>query len=85
MKEDQFWRCFRMQFTQDVLSDLDSFGFPREYAVPRERALMALDASLEVRCLQLNKHNHVTTTWPLKGKAWRALGGTICCRKRSAA
>ncbi|CAE7172060.1 KIN10 [Symbiodinium pilosum] len=31
----------------DVLTDLDAFGFPREYAV---------------RCLQLNKHNHVTTT-----------------------
>jgi len=35
---------------EDVLRELDAFGFPREYAV---------------RCLELNKHNHVTTTYYL--------------------
>lgn len=44
---------------EDVLRDLDSFGFPRDYAV---------------RCLELNKHNHVTTTYYLlAGKKRRML------------
>eukprot|EP00439_Symbiodinium_sp_Y106_P045134 s2485_g5.t1 len=43
---------------QDVLTDPDAFGFPREYAV---------------RCLQLNKHNHVTTTYYLLNEKKRRL------------
>jgi len=35
---------------EDVLRELDAYGFPRDYAV---------------RCLQLNKHNHMTTTYYL--------------------
>lgn len=35
---------------EDVLEQLDRFGFPRDYAE---------------RCLQMNKHNHVTTTYYL--------------------
>merc|ERR1719401_3201396 len=35
---------------EDVLEQLDRFGFPRDYAA---------------RCLQMNKHNHVTTTYYL--------------------
>merc|ERR1719265_151413 len=35
---------------KDVLEQLDRFGFPRDYAV---------------KCLQMNKHNHVTTTYYL--------------------
>lgn len=35
---------------EDMLEQLDRFGFPREYAV---------------KCLQMNKHNHVTTTYYL--------------------
>uniref|UniRef100_A0A7S4Q2U6 Non-specific serine/threonine protein kinase n=1 Tax=Alexandrium monilatum TaxID=311494 RepID=A0A7S4Q2U6_9DINO len=35
---------------EDVLRELDAYGFPREYAV---------------RCLELNKHNHLTTTYYL--------------------
>jgi len=43
---------------EDVLTDLDAFGFPRDYAV---------------RCLQLNKHNHVTTTYYLLSEKKRRL------------
>merc|ERR1740123_1174285 len=35
---------------EDILEQLDSYGFPREYAV---------------KCLKTNKHNHVTTTYHL--------------------
>eukprot|EP00929_Paragymnodinium_shiwhaense_P047984 TRINITY_DN24327_c0_g1_i1.p1 TRINITY_DN24327_c0_g1~~TRINITY_DN24327_c0_g1_i1.p1 ORF type:complete len:855 (-),score=194.10 TRINITY_DN24327_c0_g1_i1:279-2843(-) len=35
---------------EEALDQLDHFGFPRDYAV---------------RCLQMNKHNHVTTTYYL--------------------
>eukprot|EP00746_Dinoflagellata_sp_MGD_P142917 gnl/MRDRNA2_/MRDRNA2_75815_c0_seq1.p1 gnl/MRDRNA2_/MRDRNA2_75815_c0~~gnl/MRDRNA2_/MRDRNA2_75815_c0_seq1.p1 ORF type:complete len:604 (-),score=95.79 gnl/MRDRNA2_/MRDRNA2_75815_c0_seq1:633-2381(-) len=35
---------------EDVLEQLDRFGFPRDYAT---------------KCLQMNKHNHVTTTYYL--------------------
>lgn len=35
-------------FDEDVLQELEGYGFPRAYAV---------------RCLELNKHNHVTTTY----------------------
>eukprot|EP00392_Amoebophrya_sp_AT5.2_P012420 g12523.t1 len=35
---------------EDVLTLLDKYGFPREYAV---------------KCLEMNKHNHVTTTYYL--------------------
>ncbi|CAD7938578.1 unnamed protein product [Amoebophrya sp. A120] len=35
---------------EDILSALDRYGFPREYAV---------------KCLEMNKHNHVTTTYYL--------------------
>mmetsp|Transcript_89718 Transcript_89718/g.155277 ORF Transcript_89718/g.155277 Transcript_89718/m.155277 type:complete len:869 (-) Transcript_89718:114-2720(-) len=38
------------QLEEDVLEQLDRFGFPRDYAV---------------KCLQMNKHNHVTTTYHL--------------------
>lgn len=47
-----------MKLEEDVLTDLDAFGFPREYAV---------------RCLQLNKHNHVTTTYYLLNEKKRRL------------
>lgn len=40
----------------DVLQELDNFGFPRDYAV---------------RCLELNKHNHVTTTYYLLAEKTR--------------
>jgi len=43
---------------EDVLRDLDSFGFPRDYAV---------------RCLELNKHNHVTTTYYLLAEKKRRM------------
>eukprot|EP00931_Biecheleriopsis_adriatica_P060043 TRINITY_DN36031_c0_g1_i1.p1 TRINITY_DN36031_c0_g1~~TRINITY_DN36031_c0_g1_i1.p1 ORF type:complete len:650 (-),score=108.60 TRINITY_DN36031_c0_g1_i1:66-2015(-) len=43
---------------EDILDQLDSYGFPREYAT---------------KCLQTNKHNHVTTTYYLiKEKQLRA-------------
>jgi len=43
---------------EDILDQLDSYGFPREYAM---------------KCLQTNKHNHVTTTYYLiKDKQLRA-------------
>mmetsp|Transcript_183330 Transcript_183330/g.581372 ORF Transcript_183330/g.581372 Transcript_183330/m.581372 type:complete len:466 (+) Transcript_183330:103-1500(+) len=35
---------------EDVLHELEAYGFPRDYAV---------------RCLELNKHNHITTTYYL--------------------
>merc|ERR550532_326343 len=35
---------------EEILEQLDSYGFPREYAV---------------KCLRTNKHNHVTTTYHL--------------------
>jgi serine/threonine protein kinase len=35
---------------EDILEQLDRFGFPRDYAI---------------KCLQMNKHNHVTTTYYL--------------------
>jgi len=35
---------------EDILEQLDSYGFPREYAM---------------KCLKTNKHNHVTTTYHL--------------------
>merc|ERR1719454_1550885 len=35
---------------EEILDQLDSYGFPREYAV---------------KCLKTNKHNHVTTTYYL--------------------
>jgi len=38
------------QLDEAILDQLDSYGFPREYAV---------------KCLQNNKHNHVTTTYYL--------------------
>eukprot|EP00441_Pelagodinium_beii_P004112 CAMPEP_0197679866 /NCGR_PEP_ID=MMETSP1338-20131121/92365_1 /TAXON_ID=43686 ORGANISM="Pelagodinium beii, Strain RCC1491" /NCGR_SAMPLE_ID=MMETSP1338 /ASSEMBLY_ACC=CAM_ASM_000754 /LENGTH=482 /DNA_ID=CAMNT_0043260969 /DNA_START=31 /DNA_END=1476 /DNA_ORIENTATION=- len=44
------WMPGHLNFEEDVLRDLDAFGFPRDYAV---------------RCLELNKHNHVTTTYYL--------------------
>mmetsp|Transcript_64297 Transcript_64297/g.119493 ORF Transcript_64297/g.119493 Transcript_64297/m.119493 type:complete len:821 (-) Transcript_64297:133-2595(-) len=40
----------RQGLEEDVLRELESFGFPRDYAV---------------RCLEVNKHNHVTTTYYL--------------------
>jgi len=44
---------------EDILEQLDSYGFPREYAV---------------KCLKTNKHNHVTTTYHLiKEKRLRSL------------
>eukprot|EP00913_Durusdinium_trenchii_P011787 g11070.t1 len=51
-------RLQRRSQKQDVLADLDAFGFPRDYAV---------------RCLQLNKHNHVTTTYYLLSEKKRRL------------
>lgn len=45
---------------QEVLEQLDRFGFPREYAV---------------KCLQMSKHNHVTTTYFLLLEKWRRGGG----------
>jgi len=35
---------------EDVLHELEAYGFPRDYAL---------------RCLELNKHNHITTTYYL--------------------
>lgn len=43
---------------EDVLLELDAFGFPRDYAV---------------RCLELNKHNHVTTTYYLLAEKKRRM------------
>ena len=34
----------------DILEQLEKYGFPRDYAI---------------KCLQMNKHNHVTTTYYL--------------------
>jgi len=42
--------CGERVLDEDVLVQLDRFGFPREYAV---------------KCLQMSKHNHVTTTYYL--------------------
>jgi len=43
---------------EEILEQLDSYGFPREYAI---------------KCLHTNKHNHVTTTYYLlKEKRMRA-------------
>eukprot|EP00933_Yihiella_yeosuensis_P026252 TRINITY_DN20371_c1_g1_i2.p1 TRINITY_DN20371_c1_g1~~TRINITY_DN20371_c1_g1_i2.p1 ORF type:complete len:680 (+),score=119.99 TRINITY_DN20371_c1_g1_i2:243-2282(+) len=43
---------------EDILDQLDSYGFPRDYAI---------------KCLKTNKHNHVTTTYHLiKEKRLRA-------------
>lgn len=38
------------QMDEEILEQLDSYGFPREYAI---------------KCLKTNKHNHVTTTYHL--------------------
>jgi len=43
---------------EDVLRELDAFGFPRDYAV---------------RCLEVNKHNHVTTTYYLLAEKKRRM------------
>lgn len=43
---------------EDVLRELDAFGFPRDYAV---------------RCLEVNKHNHVTTTYYLLAEKRRRM------------
>lgn len=46
----------------DVLEQLDRFGFPRDYAV---------------KCLQMSKHNHVTTTYHLLAEKKRRAGGLL--------
>jgi len=43
---------------EDIFRELDAFGFPRDYAV---------------RCLELNKHNHVTTTYYLLAEKKRRM------------
>lgn len=49
-------------FDEEVLQELEACGFPRDYAV---------------RCLELNKHNNVTTTyWLLLEKKKRMMGHT---------
>eukprot|EP00440_Ansanella_granifera_P043261 gb/GFBE01046897.1/.p1 GENE.gb/GFBE01046897.1/~~gb/GFBE01046897.1/.p1 ORF type:complete len:826 (+),score=112.13 gb/GFBE01046897.1/:1-2478(+) len=47
---------------EDVLEQLDRFGFPRDYAV---------------KCLQMGKHNHVTTTYHLLVEKKRRSGGCL--------
>eukprot|EP00933_Yihiella_yeosuensis_P071581 TRINITY_DN7978_c0_g5_i1.p1 TRINITY_DN7978_c0_g5~~TRINITY_DN7978_c0_g5_i1.p1 ORF type:complete len:825 (+),score=159.10 TRINITY_DN7978_c0_g5_i1:186-2660(+) len=47
---------------EDVLEQLDRFGFPREYAV---------------KCLQMSKHNHVTTTYHLLAEKKKRNGGIL--------
>merc|ERR1719262_1528724 len=47
---------------EDVLDQLDKFGFPRDYAI---------------KCLQMNKHNHVTTTYYLLTEKKRRLAGRL--------
>ncbi|CAE8648056.1 unnamed protein product, partial [Polarella glacialis] len=46
----------------EVLEQLDRFGFPRDYAI---------------KCLQMTKHNHVTTTYHLLVEKKRRSGGTL--------
>lgn len=46
------------QVDEEVLRELDAFGFPRDYAV---------------RCLEVNKHNHVTTTYHLLSEKRRRM------------
>jgi len=47
---------------EDVLEQLDRFGFPRDYAV---------------KCLQMSKHNHVTTTYHLLAEKKKRCGGIL--------
>jgi len=47
---------------EDVLEQLDRFGFPRDYAI---------------KCLQMNKHNHVTTTYYLLSEKKRRASGVL--------
>lgn len=47
---------------EDVLEQLDRFGFPRDYAI---------------KCLQMNKHNHVTTTYYLLTEKKHRMAGRI--------
>ncbi|CAJ1427909.1 unnamed protein product [Effrenium voratum] len=46
----------------DVLDQLDRFGFPRDYAM---------------KCLQMGKHNHVTTTYHLLVEKKKKCGGFL--------
>eukprot|EP00930_Biecheleria_cincta_P057181 TRINITY_DN43155_c0_g1_i1.p1 TRINITY_DN43155_c0_g1~~TRINITY_DN43155_c0_g1_i1.p1 ORF type:complete len:681 (+),score=74.22 TRINITY_DN43155_c0_g1_i1:158-2200(+) len=52
------WMPGQASLEDDVLCDLDAFGFPRDYAI---------------RCLELNKHNHVTTTYHLLAEKKRRM------------
>jgi len=58
------WECERgeRRLEEDVLEQLDRFGFPRDYAV---------------KCLQMNKHNHVTTTYYLLTEKKRRMAGKL--------
>lgn len=47
---------------EEVLEQLDRFGFPRDYAV---------------KCVQMSKHNHVTTTYHLLVEKKRKSGGVL--------
>ncbi|CAE7451255.1 KIN10 [Symbiodinium sp. CCMP2592] len=47
---------------EDVLDQLDRFGFPRDYAI---------------KCLQMGKHNHVTTTYHLLVEKKKRSGGSL--------
>lgn len=47
---------------EDILDQLDRFGFPRDYAV---------------KCVQMNKHNHVTTTYYLLAEKKRRMADHI--------
>mmetsp|Transcript_3205 Transcript_3205/g.7530 ORF Transcript_3205/g.7530 Transcript_3205/m.7530 type:complete len:762 (+) Transcript_3205:56-2341(+) len=47
---------------EDVLEQLDRFGFPRDYAI---------------KCLQMGKHNHVTTTYHLLVEKKKKSGGSL--------
>mmetsp|Transcript_73652 Transcript_73652/g.159357 ORF Transcript_73652/g.159357 Transcript_73652/m.159357 type:complete len:780 (-) Transcript_73652:189-2528(-) len=52
----------QMGLEEDVLRELDAFGFPRDYAV---------------KCLEMNKHNHVTTTYYLLAEKKRRMLDTL--------
>lgn len=54
---------------EDVLEQLDRFGFPRDYAV---------------KCLQMSKHNHVTTTYHLLVEKKRRSGSCLKVPDQSA-
>mmetsp|Transcript_58000 Transcript_58000/g.154550 ORF Transcript_58000/g.154550 Transcript_58000/m.154550 type:complete len:767 (-) Transcript_58000:400-2700(-) len=47
---------------EDILDQLDRFGFPRDYAV---------------KCVQMNKHNHVTTTYYLLAEKKRRMADRL--------